>query len=152
MTVSWDNFFSNTDVTWCPITECYMSTQGNCGGNDNPTDLVNVWRDINLRDIFGKTSISSGYDYNFCVTCTNGQQIVSTDGFQFKQIKDCTNALTSVSGLTTNLVFNPDVATVQFPETDTWEEFFDNQEPIECPISDCWAVYSGSIISSWING
>ena len=151
MTDSWDIFFSNTDVTWCPVTECFMSTMGNCGDDDIVAN-GNVWRDANLLDIFGATNNPSGYDFNFCVTCTNGQQIVHTDGFQFKQIKDCTNALTSVTGLTTNLVFNPDVATAQFPETDTLEEFFNNQEPVECPISNCWVVEGGSIISSWVKG
>ena len=72
----------------------------------------------------------------------------------FKQVKDCTSALTSVSGLTTNLVYNPSVPYADFPATGTWDDFFSNQEPVECPITDCTlhdAACASQIGGSFIN-
>lgn len=66
------------------------------------------------------------------------------DNIVFIQVKDCSNALTSVSGVTTNLVYNPNVPYADFPATGTWDDFFSNQEPVECPITGCTLMSGAS--------
>ena len=101
--------------------------------------------------ISGVPTNPSGWEYHFCVECEmyamGSYYYAELDNVVFKQVKDCSNALTSVSGVTTNLVYNPNVPYADFPAipaTGIWDDFFSNQEKVECPITGCTLMTSAS--------
>ena len=71
----WNTYFSNTDSTNCPITECGIHAHDDCqdGASTKTSANSNVWMSTSSpwTLTMSKQEVN-GYNDHFCIRCTNG--------------------------------------------------------------------------------
>ena len=88
-------------------------------------------------------TVSAGYDYTFCVSCTNGHQTKTSDDWNIKLLgssMSCAGTLNAPTPTDVTLAYSEgsDAVTVYPSGSLTiWDDIFSNTNPIDCPITSC---------------
>ena len=97
---TWDVFFSNTDISNCPITSCTIADSGDCDGTLSGTeagyfsfDSASPW------GLQTSVDVVAGFTKSLCIECTNGDDFEALDGWSITQSADlCANTLSAGTG------------------------------------------------------
>jgi hypothetical protein len=136
--ISWDNYFSNTDSTNCPITSCILYESGCSLILSTPISIggLSPWDITALKNVLG------GYSKTICISCTNGAQTVQKDNWSVNLL-DCQNAISDPASAPTSssLTYNPATSSsIIYPISSTWtswDSFFSNSDTTNCAITSC---------------
>jgi hypothetical protein len=83
-TIDYDTIFGNPDKTNCPIILCSLLGAG-CGQaitTAYPNFANEVYIDADGKTLKVETKHATGYTYNVCLMCSNGEHIVTNDNLK----------------------------------------------------------------------
>lgn len=79
---SWDDYFSNTDSSNCPITECSLY-ESDCSTGFSGDVFIDSSTPLLVEMLRNQIN---GYSHSLCVKCTNGAQTVEKNGWDVSLI------------------------------------------------------------------
>ena len=133
----WNVFFSNSDTTDCAISNCIVGSAGNCGTAASFTGLTidteSPWT------ITMSTTVGGGYSHSLCVRCWNSpSSYLDVDNWNLQLTFDCSAALTAPAPYSKVIHYDPSPPSSPTLLDVTWDVFFQNADPANCPIMNCY--------------
>ena len=95
VTSGWQSFFTNSEETECPVSQCILKNQG-CQKEYTGTNLY-MERGYPWR-IRSSNDVDYGKNEKVCIECSNSDQTIQHDGFSVLQINSCLSSLATKTG------------------------------------------------------